>query len=128
MDQPETPNDPLARLSAPDSVQDELSSWRAVLLALLGSVFCLGAAFGLYLYRQNSNLTRQTAEHERNLAVFKTNSFPAINWFIVNLQAFSKTNPDFTPILAKYNALPPPTPAAPLPATSSPPPAAKKKQ
>jgi hypothetical protein len=124
MDQPENSTAPLASSSAPVGIQDELASWRAVLLALLGSVFCLGAALGLYLYRQNSNLTRQTAEHERNLAVFKTNSFPAINWFIVNLQAFAKTNPDFTPILAKYNALPPSAPSLPA---ASPPPAAKNK-
>ena len=76
--------------------------------ALLAAVLCLGGAWFLYLYRQVANLNRQVTESARIVSEFQTNSLPKINWFFENLQAFAKTNPDFNPILAKYNLLPPP--------------------
>jgi hypothetical protein len=102
---------------------DQLDSLRMLLAAMLAAMLCFGGALLFYLYRQVSALNRQRTESTRAVNEFQTNALPKINWFIGSLQAFAKTNPDFTPILAKYNLLPapaslPPTSPSPSPSPS----------
>jgi len=114
MDLPQNPESPAAGDASELDLQ--LRSLRAQFAALLAAVLCLGGALFLYLYRQVANVNRQITESSRLVSEFQTNALPKINWFFVNLQTFAKTNPDFNPILGKYNLLPPPgAPGSPAP-------------
>jgi hypothetical protein len=97
---------------------DQLNSLRMLLAAMLAAMLCFGGASLFFLYRQVSALNRQRTENTRMVNDFQTNTLPRITWFIGSLQTFAKTNPDFTPILAKYNFLPPP--GSPPPTSPSP--------
>jgi len=87
----------------------------AVLLALL----LMGAGVGAFLWRQVTLINLQVAQAKQMVADYQTNTLPKIRVFVANLQAFTKSNPDFSPILAKYNLLssqlnhPPTAPGAP---------------
>jgi len=127
MDEPNNPITPLTTRAGETDLRDEVQAARGVLTLLLVATTCMAAALALYLYRQVVNLNRQVVDGRRVTMTFQTNSLPQINWFVANLQAFSKTNPDFIPILGKYNLLPPVSPV-PGPANgSTPPPASPKK-
>jgi len=86
-------------------------------LAVLVSLLLMCAGLGLMFLHQASQLKTQVIQSERIVANYNTNVVPRINVFVKNLQAFSKNNPDFLPILAKYGlqpgAQPAPAPAAP---------------
>jgi hypothetical protein len=127
MDEPNNPITPLTTRGGETDLRDEVQAARGVLTLLLVATTCMAAALALYLYRQVVNLNRQVVDGRRVTMTFQTNSLPQINWFVANLQAFSKTNPDFTPILGKYNLLPPASPV-PGPANGSTPPAASPKK
>lgn len=73
----------------------------AVLLALL----LMGAGVGGFLWRQVTLINLQVTQARQVVADYQTNVLPKINVFVTNLQAFAKNNPDFAPILAKYNLL-----------------------
>ena len=115
------PSNPLTQLTpaAEKDLRDELQAARGVITLLLLAMTCIAAALALYLYRQVVNLNRQVVEGKRLTMTFQTNSLPQINWFVNNLQAFSKTNQDFNSILAKYNLLPSAAPAT-APANGAP--------
>jgi hypothetical protein len=73
----------------------------AVLLALL----LMGAGVGGFLWRQVTQIHLQVMQARQVVADYQTNTLPKIKVFVASLQTFSKTNPDFAPILAKYNLL-----------------------
>jgi len=110
MDEPTDPLIPMTPASVDEDVREELKAARGVIILLLVAVTCMGMAMALYLYRQVVNLNRQVVENRRVANDYQSNSLPKISWFVNNLQAFAKTNPDFNPILAKYNLLPSATP------------------
>ncbi len=107
MDHTELPAPSAATTQADQNMQQELRYLHTVTRALLVAMLWLSASFGLYLYHQVRQMQRQVAESKRLLADYQTNALPRINWFMSSLQTFSKTNPDFNPVLAKYNLLPP---------------------
>ena len=121
MDLPQNPLSPLPAASE-EALTEQFQSLRMLLAAMLAAMLCFGGALMLYLYRQVSNLNRQVTENTRLVNEFQTNALPKINWFFVSLQTFAKTNPDFNPILAKHNLLPPPG----QPVSAAPAPAPKK--
>src|SRR5215475_12609366 len=101
MDEPTNPLDPATLKPVDEDLRDELQAARGVVTLLLISMTCIAAAVALYLYRQVVNLNQQVTGSRRIAMEFQTNSLPKINWFVENLQAYSRTNPDFNPILAK---------------------------
>jgi hypothetical protein len=113
MDDPTTPLSTVS--SRPDiDLHDELKAAKGVILLLLISMTCIAAAVSLYFYRQVVLMNRQVTEAKRIVSDYQSNSVPRIAWFIDSLQAFGKTNPDFSPTLAKYNLLGPPPVTAPV--------------
>jgi len=118
MDLPVSPNVGVAE----SDLQEQLRSLRTLLTAVLAAMLCLGGALFVFLFRQVSNLNRQLAESTKMVNEFQTNTLPKINWFVQSLQSFAKTNPDFNPILAKHNLLPPPAGGNPIPTPAAPPP------
>src|SRR5688572_33205769 len=129
--EPAEPNVTTPPESSPsiESLTEEVRSLRLTTTIILAVLACVGAALTIYLYRQVTTMNRQVVDGKRFVNDFQSNAAPKISWFINNLQAFAKTNPDFNPILAKYNLLPgaaPMTPArpvtpAPAPAPATPP-------
>jgi hypothetical protein len=110
--------------AAPDFQQQYLSLRRLCAWLLISNLL-IGGALGLYLLRQVFVVNRQVAEFKRFVDDYKVNALPHVSSLVSNLQAFAKTNPDFNPILAKYNLLPNNTPAArqaipPAPSTPAP--------
>jgi hypothetical protein len=123
MDEADSPTSP----GAPEteaSLRQEVRSLRRTSTILLAATVCIGAALTVYMYGQVRMLSRQISEGKRMVNDFQSNSAPRIEWFVGNLQAFSKTNPDFLPILAKYQLLPgtsaPPGKATPPPVAPAP--------
>jgi hypothetical protein len=119
MEIPQTPAEP-AGLNTEESVRRELAALRSTTTSLLASMVCLAAALTMFFYHQARSLNRQVAEGERLINDYNSNAAPKIGWFVENLQAFAKTNPDLNPILAKYNLLPAPGPVAPAPRPATP--------
>ena len=109
MDEPTNPlNAGMSR--ADQELRDELQAARGVVSLLLISMTCIAAAVSVYLYRQVVNLNQQVIESQRVVNTFQSTNLPKMNWFVENLKEFSKTNPDFIPILNKYNMGPGSTP------------------
>ena len=70
-----------------------------ILVALL--LMTLG--LGKFFYRQATGLQKQNAAAKKYLADYNQNIAGPGTRFLGNLQAFAKGNPDFAPIIAKYN-------------------------
>jgi hypothetical protein len=109
---------------APSSVQQQLDGIRNIVTILLATVICIAGSVSVYLYRQATLLSRQVSEGRRIAIEFETNSLPRINMFVSSLQTFSKSNPDFAAILAKYPIQPATAPVA-TPGATAPAPAPK---
>ena len=86
-------------------------------LAVLGSLLLMCSGLGLLFLHQASQLKGQVIQAERLVANYNTNVLPRVTAFVNNLQAFSKSNPDFLPILTKYGLQPGGASAAPAPAS-----------
>jgi hypothetical protein len=86
--------------------QEQLASLRRVFLALLISTLLLGSALGLFLLRQAAITNYQITEANLVMATLRTNVVPPMDLFVRSLQAFARTNSDFSPIVAKYRLLP----------------------
>lgn len=81
-------------------------SSRTLQIALLASLLMMGAGIGLLLWNDVRQKNLEVALGQKIVGEFQANNEPKIRELIVNLQNFSKTNPDFAPVLAKYNLLP----------------------
>ena len=84
------------------TVQEQLDGIRNLVTILLATVICIAGSVSVYLYRQATMLSRQVSEGRRIAFEFETNSLPRINMFIGSLETFSKSNPDFAAVLARY--------------------------
>lgn len=91
---------------------DNCQSCRVLLVAVLFSLLLLCAGLGLTYLRQAAQMKMQVVQSERVVQAYNTNVLPRINSFVKNLQLFSKSNPDFGPILTKYGLQPGASPAA----------------
>jgi len=124
----DAPISPAADLPSEENLRNDLKSLRYITTLLLVSLVCLAMGLTMFLYRQARGLNRQVAEAKRSIDDYNSNAAPRIQWFVGNLQAFARTNPDINPVLAKYNLLPAPSPVAPSarPVAPAPAPAPKK--
>ena len=72
----------------------------------------LNVGLNIFLLKQVKLARRQVMEARAYVANYQQNSEPVIDNFVAQLQAFSKSNPDFAPTLVKYfNLLNPPAAA-----------------
>lgn len=85
---------------------DNPQSSRTLQIALLLSLLMMGTGSGLFLWNDVRQKNMEVALGRKIMGEFQTNNEPKIHEFITNLQNFAKANPDFAPILAKYNLLP----------------------
>lgn len=84
-------------------------------LLILLSILMVTAGFGWFMLGQLFMISGQSSQADFIVTEYRTNGLPAINKFVDNLRTFARTNPDFNPILARYNLLsaPPAAPVAP---------------
>jgi hypothetical protein len=105
-DRPVTPDTTVSAVPAGENLSQEIESLRSTTTIALLALACIAASLSIYLYRQVTVMNRQVSDGKRVVNEFQSNTLPQIRWFVENLQAFSKTNPDFTPVLAKYGLVP----------------------
>jgi hypothetical protein len=86
-----------------------------LLCAVLVSLLLMCGGLGLQYLHQAQILKQQVSQSRLAVQLYNTNVLPRLSVFVQNLQAFSKNNPDFTPVLARHGLLPgaQPAPAAP---------------
>jgi hypothetical protein len=85
-----------------ESLQRAYHSLRTLLDILIVALVILSGSLNIFLLRQVSMVRNEIEERRRFIAEYERNNVPIMNEFVLKLQAFAKTNPDFTPILAKY--------------------------
>jgi hypothetical protein len=117
-------NDPETRSAPkgdPEDLRQQCASLQRQVTTLLLAVFVLSGTLTVFLWRQaryaRADLEVLKLPAAQIIQTFKQEK-PIMDDFFVRLNEFSKTHPDFAPILAKYRV--PPTTAA---ATTSAPPA-----
>lgn len=78
-------------------------STRLVHVLLLAA--CLMLAVGLlpFLWRQVVGINAMVTQGKQQIREYEVNAQPKVRQFVENLQNFARSNPDFAPILAKYN-------------------------
>jgi len=107
-DPPPQPNKDLREL------QLECLMLRKLLLVTVVFLLISSGSINLYLLRQMISARKDVAvlrpRVAEMVAAYQRNEEPFIKGFLNSLVGFSKTHPDFQPILARYNVLP--TPAA----------------
>lgn len=112
----ETPNLPA---SAPESssVADAVATLQLQLQAILIILIMLSGALNLYLYRQYSMLRKEVAAAEPQVAQllegYQRVTVPLKDRFLSRLTDYTKTHPDFQPIMDKYHVQAAPAAAAP---------------
>lgn len=122
-----------------DDLRQQCASLQRQVTTLLLAVFVLSGTLTVFLWRQ-ARYARADLEVLQQPASQIIQSFnqekPIMQDFIVRLNDFSKTNPDFAPILAKYRipatvsvsttSAPPAVAAPKATPTAAPPPSQKK--
>jgi hypothetical protein len=88
--------------SAVQDLQAQVRSLRLLLITTLALVFIFSACVNLYLIRQSSIAKAQANEAEKIVGQFNNFGAPWANDFWNRLLAYSKTHPDFNPIIEKY--------------------------
>ena len=101
-------------------------SCRTQQLVILASLLMLTAAFGLFMLRQVFLINAQVTQADQLVKEY-TAALPKINGFVDSLRTYARSNPDFNPILAKYNLLSAPAKAL-VPAKAPAAPAAAPKK
>ena len=103
------PYDENSEAQSSESLKQSVKLQQALFQVVIAALIVLSASFSLVLYRQVRNLQRQVMEANRYLVDYEARSLPAMTNLVVKLEEYSKTHPDFTPILRKYvstNAMP----------------------
>jgi hypothetical protein len=91
----------------PTDLQMQVEGLRKLFLAALVALLILGISLNVFLLRQTAfvrkDLQAVRPQVQQLLVNFQKNEEPQIKSFVNALVGFSKTHPDFKPILAKYN-------------------------
>src|SRR5262249_1363210 len=83
-------------------LQGQVRSLRLLLIATLAILFIFSACVNFYLAHQSRLAKAQADEAEKIVAQFNSFGAPWASDFWNRLQAYSKTHPDFNPIVEKY--------------------------
>lgn len=104
-----------------ESLSQSHQSLRGLVLLVVAILILFTAGVNIFILRQVASAQRQVADLRQYLADYQTNSIPAMNKFMTDIQAFTRANPDFAPILGKYQKSAATPPAAVLPPGARPP-------
>ena len=83
-------------------LQAQVRSLRLLLIATLAIIFVFSAGVNIYLAHQSRVAKAQADESEKIIAQFNSFGAPWANDFWNKLLAYSRTHPDFNPIVEKY--------------------------
>ncbi len=86
-----------------ESLRESVHGLRTLFHAQLVALIVLSGSVSVYMLRQVSIVRRQVAEMSQFVNDYETNTKPKMESFLAKLQQFTKTNPDFAPILNKFN-------------------------
>ncbi|HWI59002.1 MAG TPA: hypothetical protein VNZ22_17385 [Bacillota bacterium] len=89
------------------SMRQELEGLRSLVVSLLVLMIVLSGTFNLFLLRQVKTARADLPALRQVVADYNKNSAPAINEFVKRLSDYSKTHPDFVPVLVKYGIIKP---------------------
>ena len=92
-------SDPTAALAA---LQQAYQSLRTLIHTVLVILLVLTWSVNIFLLKQLSLVRNEVDERQRFVAEYEKNTVPLMSEFLIRLQGFTKTNPDFTNILHKY--------------------------
>ena len=92
-----------------------LSLVQAIIVVLI----VLGGSVDIFIWKQVITVRHEIDERRKFVEDYEKNGVPLMNDFITKLQAFTKTNADFAPILMKYLRLLSPPATAPRQATTN---------
>lgn len=105
MNEPE-PFDAAPEVGPEAGLQAQLDGLRKLFLAALAAMLIMGISLNVFLLRQTAFVRRdlQTARPQvaQLTANFEKSEEPQIRSFVNALVEFSRSHPDFKPILAKY--------------------------
>jgi len=85
-----------------ESLQRAYQSLRTLLDILTVALVILSGSLNIFLLRQVSMVRNEIEERQKFIVDYERNNVPIMNDFVLKLQSFVRTNPDFAPILAKY--------------------------
>jgi hypothetical protein len=84
-------------------LQEELRSLRLLVVSTLAILFIFSVCLNIYLSRQAMVVSNQAAEAQKAVEEFNSFGAPWANTFWNKLLDYSKTHPDFAPIVSKYS-------------------------
>jgi hypothetical protein len=107
------PNSPSAEPNAPltdrpgessnvESLQQAVATLRNQFFGLLIVLLVLCGSFNLFMLRQLKMVRTQAVELGRAVNEYQKTSAPAMNELLSRLTDYSKTHPDFSPVLSRY--------------------------
>jgi hypothetical protein len=104
--------------SALQTLRDEIRALRSLFITASMGLLVLSFGINAHLYYQDRVQRRELNAAKRMVQEFEMAKRPIVSAFVAKLQEFSRSHPDFNPILDKYGIRPAAsTPApAPLPA------------
>jgi len=105
--------------ASPEALQQQLQSLRLLFVAALMAILLFSVGVNIYLFRQVSMVRKELDATNGFLDEYNKKD-PLLSQFIVQLQTYAQTHPDFNPVLEKYNLKPS------APGQLSPPPATGK--
>jgi hypothetical protein len=122
-------NNPLLA-TEPGDVVGELESLRHLVVSVLVLSLVVSGTLAVYLWLQVRHTSQELQVQRPMLKItidqYKNGGERMIDQFVVNLQEYGRTHPDFIPVLAKHGLKPgaaPSTNTAPAPAPAGKPPA-----
>jgi hypothetical protein len=114
-----------------NDVQEQLDGLRHLVVSVLILLLVVSGTLTIYLLRQWRTVSKELAvvrpQATQMIGDYQKNSVPVMSDFLKKVTDFGRANPDFMPILAKYNIRPNATTGAP-PTTAAAPPAAPPKK
>src|SRR2546426_5239852 len=102
-----------------ESLQRELQTLRALVQAIIVVLIVLSGSVDIFIWKQVITVRHEIDERRKFVEDYEKNGVPLMNDFVTKLQAFTKTNADFAPILMKYLRLLSPPATAPRQATTN---------
>jgi len=85
-----------------EELQGTVGALRALFHVVLVALIVMSASLNLFMFRQVSALNKQVAEMTRYLNDYNSNSVPLMEKVVNGLTDYSKSHPDFAPVMRKY--------------------------
>jgi hypothetical protein len=88
------------------NLQQQYDSLRQLVISLLILLLVVSGTFNIYLLRQLRSTSKDLTSYQpfaaNVITSYQKGDGPAVEAFVRNVAEFSRTHPDFAPILAKY--------------------------